>query len=443
MRYRFLVCSVLLVLFGLSSLFLPGHGQEGPNPPTAVADPEKDGQQMIREGQQIFRYDTFGDEAFWGKNLRLHYAIAGKKLGGVGPGLSPKAALALGLKVDIEALPANVQQQLQQQQLDLDDPATTVKLLQYDAVVGVRGVFQSNPSYFLGVGVTCAICHSTVDNSFAPGIGRRLDGWPNRDLDIGQIITLAPNLQYFTDRLGISEADLKKALLAWGPGKYDAELVHEGKAFRPDGKTAATLIPPAFGLAGVNLHTYTGWGSVPHWNAYVAVTQMHGKGTFYDPRLNDPVKFPIAAKTGDWNIRNDPDLVTSKLPALHMYQLSLKAPTPPPGSFDASAAARGKALFNGKASCSRCHVPPLYSEPGWPMHTAAEIGIDDFQAKRSPDGRYRTTPLRGMFAHSKGGFYHDGRFATLADVVNHYNNVLNLNLTQQESRDLTEFLKSL
>jgi hypothetical protein len=236
---------------------------------------------------------------------------------------------------------------------------------------------------------------------------------------------------------------VRLVLNSWGPGKYDAELNQDGKAFRPDGGSAATLLPAAFGLAGVNLHTYTGWGSVTYWNAYVAVTQMRGKGTFFDPRMNNPVKFPIAVRTGDWNIRNEPDLVTFKLPALHFYQLSLSAPPPPPGSFDSLAARRGRVVFNGKANCVRCHVPPIYTEPGWPMHTAAEIGIDDFQAQRSPDGMYRTTPLKGLWTHMKGGFYHDGRFPTLLDVINHYNTLFVLGLTEQEKSDLAEYLKSL
>jgi len=414
-----------------------------PAPATVpAATPEQDALRMIDEGRRIFRYDTFGDEAFWGDALRLHEAIAGERLGGVGPGVSPKTALEVGLKVDQDAIPPDVARQIQAQQLNLDDPASTLALLKLNAVVGLKGFF-SEQGALTSVGVTCAICHSTVDDAFAPGIGHRRDGWPNRDLNIGKIITLAPNPQPLTDRLGISADELKKALLAWGPGKYDAELLHDGKAFRPDGKTAATLLPPAFGLAGVNNHTYTGWGSVTHWNGYVANTQMRGKGTFFDPRLNDEAKFPIAVKTKDWNIRNDPDLVTAKLPALHFYQLSIAAPKPPQGSFDEAAAVRGQALFSGKAACAQCHVPPIFTEPGWPMHTADEIGIDDFQAKRSPDERYRTTPLKGLWARSKGGFYHDGRFATLPDVINHYNAFFNLELTPEEASDLAEYLKSL
>jgi mono/diheme cytochrome c family protein len=239
---------------------------------------------------------------------------------------------------------------------------------------------------------------------------------------------------------------VRDVLRSWGPGKFDAELVLDGKAFRPDGKSAATLLPPAYGLAGVNLATWTGWGSVTHWNAFVANLEMHGQGTFYDPRLNDAEKFPIAAREGFGNVRpepGEPDLITGKLAALHLYQLAIPAPRPPADSFDAAAAARGKALFEGKASCATCHVPPLYTEPGWNMHTPEEIGIDSFQADRSPDGRYRTSPLKGLWAHQKGGFYHDGRFATLGDVVNHYDAHFELALTDDEKAALVEFLKSL
>ena len=241
-------------------------------------------------------------------------------------------------------------------------------------------------------------------------------------------------------------ATVRQVLASWGPGKFDAELILDGKAFRPDGGSAATLLPPAFGLAGVNLHTWTGWGSVSHWNAFVSNLEMHGKGTFFDPRLKDAVKFPIAAAAGFDNVRppaGQQDLITSKLPALHFYQIAIPAPKPPAGSFNETAAQRGQELFHAKANCASCHVPPLFTEPGWNMHTAAEIGIDDFQAKRSPDERYRTAPLKGLFTHMKGGFYHDGRFTTLLDVVNHYNAVFDLELTVQEKNDLVEYLKSL
>ena len=231
------------------------------------------------------------------------------------------------------------------------------------------------------------------------------------------------------------------------PGKFDAELFLDGKGFRPDGKSAATLIPPAYGLAGVNLHTYTGWGSVTYWNAFVANLEMHGIGSFYDPRLDDAMKFPVAAKNrfGHTTATPDKDRITAKLAALHFYQLSLATPKPAPGSFDQAAANRGSVIFQTKARCATCHIPPLYTEPGWNLHTPAEIGVDSFQADRSPDGRYRTTPLGGLGARAtqQGGFFHDGRFGSLADVVDHYDTFFKLQLTDGEKRDLLEFLKSL
>jgi hypothetical protein len=411
-------------------------------------------QAMLDDGRRIFRFDTFGDEVFWGDTLHLNQAIAGSQLGGVGPGVSPKTALAVGLKVDVDALPQSLVEALKAGKVNLDDPAVTLELLRRDAVVGVTGIFEQ-PSSFLGLnpsakgfrlksmGIQCALCHSTVDDSLAPGIGHRLDGWANRDLNVGAIISLAPNLTPFTDLLGVDATTLRQVLNAWGPGKFDAEVFLDGKALRPDGKPGTTLIPPAFGLAGVNLHTWTGWGSVTHWNAFVAVLEMHGQGTFYDPRLNDAAQFPLAAKAGFGNVRHNPDLVTSKLAALHFYQLGIPAPAPPNGSFVPQAATRGQALFNGKAQCANGHVPPIYTEPGWNMHTPAEIGVDDFQANRSPDKSYRTSPLKGLWTHQKGGFYHDGRFATLQDVVEHYNSFFKLGLTDQEKSDLLEFLKSL
>ena len=397
---------------------------------------------LLVEGRRTFRYDTFGDEDFWGGTLRLHEAIKGRALGGVGPGVPPRTALAVGLKVDSEALPMSLVDALRRGQVNLDSPATTVALLKLHAVVGVTGFFDDRGT-LTSMGIQCALCHSTVDNSLAPGIGRRLDGWANRDLNVGAIVALAPDLSAFSNLLGVSQDTVRTVLNSWGPGKFDAELILDGKAFRPDGKSAATLLPPAFGLAGVNLHTWTGWGSVTHWNAFVSNLEMHGKGTFYDPRLNDPVKFPIAAREGFGNVRSDPDLITPKLAALHFYQLALPAPPAPAGSFDSTAAARGRSVFNGKGQCATCHVPPLFTEPGWNMHTPEEMVIDDFQAMRSPDERYRTSPLKGLWTHAKGGFYHDGRFADLPAVVSHYNTTRGLSLTDQERRDLVEYLKSL
>jgi hypothetical protein len=401
---------------------------------------------MIRDGRKTFRFDTFGDEAFWGDLLGLHKAIQGTAFGGVATpdlnldGVSPKTALAVGLKVDVEALPRELVGALRRGQVNLDDPATTLALLRLNAVVGLTGFFQAGGS-LRSIGIQCALCHSTVDDSFAPGIGRRRDGWANRDLNIGLIASLAPNLQPIADLLSlggttVDVAAVKGVLRSWGPGKFDAALLL-------DGKSAPTLIPPAFGLAGVNLHTWTGWGSVTHWNAFVANLEMHGKGTFFDPRLNDTLQFPIAARAGFGNVRNTPDLITAKLGALQFYQLALPSPMPPKGSFDRRAATRGKEIFERNGRCAACHVPPLFTEPGWNMHTPAEVGIDDAQANRSPDRHYRTSPLKGLWTHQTGGFYHDGRFATLLDVVNHYNRFLGLGLMDGEKRDLVEYLKSL
>jgi hypothetical protein len=400
------------------------------------------GARLITAGRSIFRGDTFGNEAFWTGRLRLHDAIAGQALGGVGPGVSPNTALALGLKVDLDRLPGPLRLALRKGAVNLDNPAVTLALLGLDAVVGVRGQLDQR-GRLTSVGITCAFCHSTVDDSFGTGIGHRLDGWPNRDLNVGAIIAAAPDLTFFTTALGVDDATVRAVLSSWGPGRFDASLLLDGKAFRPDGKTGSVLIPAAFGLAGVNLHTYTGWGGISHWNALVANVEMGGRGVFYDPRLNDAARFPIAAKLGLGNLRNDPDLVTSKLPALQLYQLALKVPSPPATSFDREAARRGRDVFNTAGQCSRCHVPPLFTEPGWNLHTPEEIGIDAFQASRGPEDRYRTTPLGGLFTRFKGGLYHDGRFATVEAVVDHYDRTLALGLTGDQKRDLVQYLKSL
>ncbi len=394
-----------------------------------------DARKMIIEGKQTFRYDTFGDEVFWGDTLRLHEAIAGQANGGVGAGVSPNTALAVGLKVDTRALPRSLKRKIRRGKVNLDDPATTLALLKLDAVVGVTGFFDEYGT-IQSVGIQCALCHSTVDNSFAPGIGKRLDGWANQDLNIGAIMALAPDLSFFANLLNLSQETVRSVLNGWGPGKFDGQLLL-------DGKNAPTLIPPAFGLAGVNLHTWTGWGSVSHWNAFVAVLVMGGQGTLYDPRLNDEEKFPIAAENGFFNVRRKPDLVTKKLASLQFYQLALKAPRAPRGSYDRTAARSGKQLFNEKAQCANCHVPPIFTEPGWNMHRGEEIGIENEQAERGPEDAYRTTPLKGLWTHTKRGFFHDGRFATLLDVVNHYDGVFDLDLTSDEKQNLVEYLKSL
>jgi hypothetical protein len=404
---------------------------------------EQNVRNLIDEGRHTFRFDTFGDEAFWGDALKLHQAIAGAKNGGVGAGVSPATALSVGLKVDVDALPASLRDDLAHAKVNLDDPATTLALLKLNSVVGVTGIFGAD-GQIKSMGIQCALCHSTVDDSFAPGIGSRLDGWANRDLNVGAIVALAPDLSVVTDLLGVDDATARTVLKSWGPGKFDAALFLDGKAFRPDGKSAATLIPPAFGLAGVNMGTWTGFGSTTYWNAFVANLEMHGKGTFYDPRLNDAVQFPVAVKAGSANVTTTTDLITSKLAALQYYQLGIPAPKSPEAGIAFNfPAIRGKAIFSGKAQCAKCHVPPLFTEPGFNMHTPDEIGIDDFQAKRSPTGRYRTAPLKGLFAHQKGGFFHDGRFPTLRTVVDHYDSFLKTGLTEDEKNDLVAYLRTL
>jgi hypothetical protein len=392
---------------------------------------------VLARGRQIFRFDTFGDQAFWGGALQLHRAIAGSKNGGVGPGVSPKTALSVGLKVDATRIPKGVAAAIKAGKVNLNDPNVTLTLLKLNAVVGVRGFFRGNR--LSSMGITCAFCHSTVDNSFAPGIGRRRDGWPNRDLNVGAIVGLAPNKKPITDLLQVDEATVNKVLASWGSGKFDAELFLDGKAFQPNGKSAATLIPAAFGLDGINLHTYTGWGSVPYWNAFVANLEMHGIGNFDDDRLSNAKQFPVAARAGFAHVRNKRDLITSKLGPLHLYQLSL--PVPHSKRFNRAAARRGKAIFNGKGRCANCHMPPSFSDAGWNLHTGEEICTDNFQSSRSPTFRYRTTPLRGIVAKTKGGFYHDGRYPTLRAVVDHYDSCFKLGLSSQEKTDLVQYLR--
>jgi hypothetical protein len=433
------------IIFNGTVSAITGSGGNGSrNPDVAV---KKHMQKMFKEGRRIFRFDTFGDEDFWGGQLQLHKAIEGAKLGGVGDGVSPRTALAVGLKVDKTALPKSLKKALRKGEVDLDDPATTLALLKLNSVVGVKGFFRNSGS-LNSIGITCAFCHSTVDDSFAPGIGKRLDGWPNQDLNVGLIVSLAPNLKPFTDPIGVDEATLKKVLLSWGPGFYDAEVNIDGIGFRPDGKSAATRIPAAYGHLGEDLHTWTGgFGDVTYWNAYVANLQMHGNGNFNDERLNDPVKYPAAVRSGFYRVRHDPDEVTPKLAPLHYYQLSLPAPKPPPSSYDHAAATRGEKVFNGQGRCADCHMPPLYTDAGYNAHKPAEICTDSFQADRGPTGAvgstYVTPQLKGLWARSKRGFYHDGRYPGLGAVVQHYNTCLGLGLNAQEKSDLVQFLKSL
>jgi hypothetical protein len=360
---------------------------------------------QITRGQEIFRYDTFGDEAFWTGTLRMHEVIQKT--------LDPLTALSLGLKVDAEALPDEVLAAILAGEVDLEDPATTLTLLEHDAVVGVQGTFKEvdGERRLTRVGITCALCHSTVDDAIAPGIGRRLDGWANTDLNPGAIIAASP---------AVPDA-LKAVYLSWGPGMYDPR-------FNIDGINAPVVIPPAYGLDGVAKETYTGDGDVSYWNNYVAVTQMGGQGVFVDPRL-------------DIKVIRHPDRVHGKLPALLDYQLSLSSPAPPPGSFDPELAAAGELVFHA-AGCADCHIPPLYTDINLGvLHDPLEVGQDAAYAERTATGKYRTTPLRGLWQHAP--YFHDGRAQTLLDVVEHYDEHLSMDLADEEKEALVEFLKTL
>lgn len=364
-----------------------GHG----NPPSPQPTPES--------GQAIFRYETFGDEQFWTNTLHMNTVIQN--------GVSPKTALSVGLKVDADALPAAVIAGIQNGTIDLNSPATTVTLLKLNAVVGLVGKVDSGGN-LTQVGISCAMCHSTVDNRIAPGIGSRLDGWPNRELNAGAIIALSPAVT----------AAKKAVYNSWGPGRYDPR-------FNEDGINGPVIIPPAYGLAGVNSATYTGDGSIEYWNAYVAVTQMHGMGDFSDPRLGIAVTFPV-------------DEVTPKLPALAAYERTLLKPAPPSG-IDPAAAARGQAIF--QANCSSCHSAPAFTDANVRLHPPTASGTDPEWALRSATKMYRTTPLRGLASHPP--YFHDGSAKTLADVVTRYDNFLRLGLSAQEQADLATYLATL
>ncbi len=395
---------------------------------------------LVAEGEEIFRFDTFGDEAFWSGTLELNNAILGEANGGFGPGLSPNTALAVGLKVDAAALPQSIVDAISAGEVDLDDPATTVALLGLDAVVGVKGNFDSDGN-LTTVGITCALCHSSVDDSFTSGIGARLDGWPNRDLNVGAIIGITNNVP-IAELLGVDVSTLNTVLNSWGPGRFPAALLLDGEATTPEGELApASLIPPAYGLQGIELATYTGWGDISYWNRFVAILEMGGQGNFADPRLNNASQFPIAVARGAFDVSVTEDLVDSKLAALREYQLSLLAPQPDANSFNEVAAIRGKAIFEGKAQCASCHPGPVFADNV--LHTPEEIGIDDFEASRSPTGMYRTPPLRGLFVKANGGYFHDGRFETLSDVIDHYDNHFDLNLNPNERTDLEAYLNAL
>jgi len=445
----------------MTGLALAGS-EDGEKRHQFLGSPEHNAKQLIDEGRHIFRFDTYGDEAFWTGQLHMQQSVSS---------LPPKTALALGLKVDSEALPPPVIEAIKHGNVNLNDPAVTLQLIKQNAVLGVVGTFNNNT--LSKVGFTCALCHSTVDNSIAPGIGRRIDGLANRDLNIGAIIATAPNLEPVVNLLrlapqdaSITAQDVRNVLHSWGPGKFDAELFLDGKAFNPMQVTngevtgtnvsGATLLPNARGLSGHNLHTWTGgWGTVSYWNAFVAVNELHGVGTFFDERLDNAKQFPIAAaaRLGHVSVDPDRDQVTGKLAALHFYQLALPSVQPRPDiDFDPAAAARGDELFSGKANCNSCHHEPLWTEPGWNQHTAREMKIDSFESERSPGHAYQTMNLAGLFVRerglfmspkNKGRFYHDGRFQTLWDVVNSYDSRFNLGLSDEEKQDLVEYLKSL
>jgi mono/diheme cytochrome c family protein len=376
---RFLPRALLVMLLAC--------GDDGPTEPSPAE---------LAAGQQTFRFDTFGDESFWTDTLRIHEVIEG--------GVSPVTALAVGLKVDADALPPGTLETA-----DLNSPATTVALLKLNAVVGLQGTVENvnGKDTLTRVGITCALCHSTVTNS-AAGIGQRLDGWPNLDLNIA----LSPALT----------GPQKAVYNSWGPGKYDAR-------YNFDGQNDAAVIPPAYGLAGVHSVTYTGDGDRPaYWNRYVAVTQMHGHGSFSEPRLGISVS-------------NPPDQVEAKLEDLEAYQLSLGVPAPPAGSFDAAAAARGQEVFMGQGQCATCHAGSSFTDANTRLHDPAEVPTDPTHAQRSATKMYRTTPLRALAQHPP--YFHDGSAATLSDVVDRYDSAKNLQLTPQQKADLVEFLKSL
>lgn len=387
---------------------------------------------LIKEGQWVFRYDTFGDAIKWTDQLHMNEVIAGDPALGLS-GVSPATALAVGLKVDVDALPPAVKQGIKNGTIDLNSPQTTLALLELNAVVGLQGTVVKNPDGSLGltqVSVTCALCHSTVDNSFAPGIGHRLDGWPNRDLNPGAIIALSPALT----------AAQKAQLNSWGPGKYDAR-------WNFDGLSDPAVIPPAYGLKGVHRVVFTGDGpNLSYWNRYVAVTQMGGQGVFSDPRVGthlDPHTPGLSPSwhPGDFMANGTRDLVTSALPALQAYQLSIPAPPPPKGSFDPAAARMGKVVFR-QAGCASCHSGPALTDANIRLHPpTATPAPDKLYVYRSATGMWRTSPLHGLWQHPP--YFHDGSAKTLADVVNMYNAKLKLSLTTKQKSDLVQYLKSL
>ena len=398
----------LLIYLLATTLSISGAAQHG----GAQQDQDDD----HRDGQTIFRYDTFGDEQLWTNVLRMHEVI---------PQVDPSTALGVGLKVDVRALPPSLVRSLRGGQVDLTDPAVTVELIRLKAVVGIKGTVEQGQ--LTKVGITCALCHSTVDDSFAPGIGRRLDGWPNTDLNVGAIVALSPALDDAT----------KAEFRTWGPGKYDPRHhAFDGTNIIPlNSPSVPVVIPPAYGLKGVGFETYTGDGPISYWNSYVGVSQMGGHGTFKDPRIG-------------LFITQTPDLVTPKLPALLQYQLSLRAPHAPAGSVNPLRAQRGRELFQNEARCSTCHQGRTFTDvltgPNRTvpvLHDPAEVGTDPRYAERTATRQYRTTPLRGLLQHAP--YFHDGSAPDLPAVVEHYDRQFDLHLTAGQKADLVEYLKTL
>lgn len=387
-RPEFLACMALLAVAAyFAACDDSGNG--------ALVGPDN-APQASGKGRQVFRYETFGNEPFWTGTLRMNEVIE--------TSVDPVTALSVGLKVDAEQLPPGFLAGA-----NLTSPATTVELLRRDAVVGLKATVSGG--HITKFGVTCALCHSNVDNSVMAGVGRRLDGWANHDLDPGRIVSLSP---FFDD-----QPDVRATLQSWGPGKYDAYFNH-------DGLSDPVVLPPIYGLQNVELENYSGEGPISYWNAYVAVTQMHGQGSFSDPELGI-------------DMDAHPDLVTPKLPQLLAYQLSLQKPAPPPGTFDAAAAARGQTTFNVR--CASCHVPPTFTDASVTLHDPAETGMDPVRAGRGTTEQYRTTPLRALWQHAP--YFHDGSAATLEAVVDHYSSTLGFTLSTEEKDDLVEYLKSL
>lgn len=405
--------ALTFVIAGFPHAITAGQGASRSDDDGDRDDPER----KFRKGQAIFRFDTFGDEQLWTDVLRMHEVMAT---------VPPVTALAVGLKVDVEALPRALRAALRAGEVDLTNPAVTVELLRLNAVVGVQGKVNAT-GQLTSVGITCALCHSSVDNSFAPGIGKRLDGWANINLNVGAIVALSPAL----------DAATKAEFNAWGPGKYDPRHhAFDGtKLLSLNSPSLPIVLPPIYGLKGVGFETFSADGPISYWNSYVGVGQMGGQGTFHDSRIG-------------LFITQTPDLVTPKLPALLDYQLSLRTPEPPKGSFNRQAAIRGERLFRNEARCTTCHQGPTFTDVlSGPTRTApllhdpAEVGTDPAYALRTATGKYRTTPLRGLWQHPP--YFHDGSAPDLLAVVNHYNQLFGLNLTAAQQTDLVEFLKSL